>query len=85
VQADRLAIVQDPCSEELYDLLADPFEANDLLAGPLTPEARQAHMGLAFVLDRMDVNLPPLDATAAPLVALGVEAEVQVPGQASDD
>lgn len=43
----------DPCHEELYDLVLDPFETRDLLRGPLSSATRAAYDRLARVLDSL--------------------------------
>jgi len=42
-----------PCREELYDLLLDPDESEDLLQAPLSPDARAHRASLSFVLDHV--------------------------------
>lgn len=39
--------------DELFDLQADPFEINNLLLGPLTPEQSTAHAILSSAMDRI--------------------------------
>ena len=46
-------IRQDPCHEELYDLVADPFENTDLLRSPLGPQGRAAYLELSSRLDAL--------------------------------
>ncbi len=46
-------IRQDPCTEELYDLVADPFELTDLLQNPLGPEAVHAYLDLSARLETL--------------------------------
>ncbi len=43
-------IAFDAASDELYDIEADPYETNDLLAGSLSPEAQAAHDALTALL-----------------------------------
>src|SRR5262249_2746093 len=46
-------IRQDPCHDELYDLVADPFEQTDLLRPQLGAQARAAYFELSSRLDTL--------------------------------
>ncbi len=40
-------------SELFYDLELDPFELNNLIGQPVTPEERQAYLELSSVLENL--------------------------------
>jgi hypothetical protein len=64
-------IIQDSGDEELYDLLADPEESVDLLAGPLTVEQEDAYLRLrAELLSRRLVGSAGSATVGLGLVAM---------------
>lgn len=55
VRGPRFKLIRlDPCQEELYDLVGDPFEHSNLLAGPLDADALAAYGQLSQVLDTLN-------------------------------
>ena len=51
IRDERFKLVRRSGDDELYDLVADPFERNNLLAGTQTEEARARYMSLASRLE----------------------------------
>lgn len=67
VRRGRMKLIQTPYegSEELYDVVADPLEQNDLLASP-TPEAREAAARLRVALEAWSESGSPLPSLFEP-------------------
>ena len=51
-------------TEELYDLIADPYETTNLLAGPLPTTARASYYALVLKLAELQDTVPAPDITA---------------------
>lgn len=56
IRGERFKLVRRSGDDELYDLVADPFERNNLLEGTPTEDARARYMSLASRLEALHAS-----------------------------